>query len=275
MHLRCASTITATFSTVSRRLALVALPRSLIERDPSLHGCVPQTSMSTAAHASNATTPSAAPSAAPTSRGALIVLEGVDRSGKSTQCQKLVDYLNSTGRPATLMRFPDRTTTIGTMINNYLSNATDIDDGCIHLLFSANRWEKKREMERKLLEGTTLIVDRYAFSGVAFTAAKGVKGMDRAWCRACDVGLPAPDAVLFLSLSAEEQERRGDFGEERYEKRELQARVREEFDGLKGDYQGRWETIEASGTMDEVFEGLKGRVDAIVGEDKGPLGHLW
>jgi len=27
--------------------------------------------------------------------------------------------------------------------------------------------------------------------------------------------------------------------------------------------------------MDEVFEGLKGRVDAIVGEDKGPFGHLW
>lgn len=210
-----------------------------------------------------------------TSRGSLIVLEGVDRSGKSTQCKKLVDYLNSTGRPASLMRFPDRTTTIGTMINSYLSNSTEIDDGCIHLLFSANRWEKKKEMEQRLSEGTTLIVDRYAFSGVAFTAAKGVQGMDRAWCMGCDVGLLAPDAVLFLSLSAEEQERRGDFGEERYEKREFQAKVREAFDGLKEEYKGRWETVDAGGTMDEVFEDLKGRVDAIVQGHKGPLGRLW
>jgi dTMP kinase len=273
MLLHYASIFSTTFSTVNRRFASVASLRSPIERGSfsSPDGFLPQTTMAATANTSNA----ASPSAAPASRGALIVLEGVDRSGKSTQCQKLVDYLNSTDRPAALMRFPDRTTTIGTMINSYLSNATDIDDGCIHLLFSANRWEKKKEMERRLLEGTTLILDRYAFSGVAFTAAKGVKGMDRAWCRACDVGLLAPDAVLFLSLSAEEQERRGDFGEERYEKREFQARVREEFDGLKGDYEGRWETINASGTMDEVFEGLKGRVDAIVGEGKGPLGHLW
>lgn len=35
----------------------------------------------------------------------------------------------------------DRTTTIGQMINSYLSNMTEMDDHAIHLLFSANRWE--------------------------------------------------------------------------------------------------------------------------------------
>ena len=207
-------------------------------------------------------TPPTAPAETP--RGALIVLEGLDRSGKSTQCERLVGHLKATGRKAELMRFPDRTTTIGTMINSYLSNATDIDDGCIHLLFSANRWEKKKEMEAKLREGVSLIVDRYAFSGVAFTAAKRVAGMGREWCKGCDVGLLAPDVVLFLSLSAEEQEKRGDFGGERYEKREFQARVREEFEGLEKEYTGLWEKIDASGTMEEVFEALKERVEAIV-----------
>ncbi len=174
------------------------------------------------------------------------------------------------------MRFPDRTTTIGTMINSYLSNATDIDDGCIHLLFSANRWEKKKEMEAKLREGVSLVVDRYAFSGVAFTAAKRVPGMDRDWCKGCDVGLLAPDLVLFLSLSAEEQEKRGGFGGERYEKKEFQQRVREEFAGLERAYTGRWEEVDACGTMEEVFEALKGRVDAIVADQgKGALGSLW
>lgn len=35
----------------------------------------------------------------------------------------------------------DRTTPIGHMINGFLQNTTDIDDRCVHLLFSANRWE--------------------------------------------------------------------------------------------------------------------------------------
>ena len=41
-------------------------------------------------------------------RGALIVLEGCDRSGKTTQCKKLVEALQETGRKAQLMRFPGK-----------------------------------------------------------------------------------------------------------------------------------------------------------------------
>lgn len=39
-------------------------------------------------------------------RGALIVLEGVDRAGKTTQCQKLVQALQLKGQPVEMMRFP-------------------------------------------------------------------------------------------------------------------------------------------------------------------------
>lgn len=39
-------------------------------------------------------------------RGALIVLEGVDRAGKSTQSRKLVDALCAAGHRAELLRFP-------------------------------------------------------------------------------------------------------------------------------------------------------------------------
>ena len=37
----------------------------------------------------------------------------------------------------------DRETTIGTMINAYLTKSAELDDHAVHLLFSANRWEKK------------------------------------------------------------------------------------------------------------------------------------
>lgn len=67
------------------------------------------------------------------------------------------------------------------------------------------------------------MVDRYAYSGVAFTAAKGAPGLDRAWCMAPDAGLPAPDAVFFLNLTVEQAAARGGYGEERYEKADFQV----------------------------------------------------
>lgn len=77
------------------------------------------------------------------SRGALIVLEGLDRSGKSSQSSRLLSYLEGLGHSAELWRFPDRNTSVGQMISSYLSNKSQLDDQTIHLLFSANRWEKR------------------------------------------------------------------------------------------------------------------------------------
>ncbi|KAJ0788826.1 putative thymidylate kinase, P-loop containing nucleoside triphosphate hydrolase [Helianthus annuus] len=110
-------------------------------------------------------------------RGALIVLEGLDRSGKTSQSGRLVAYLNGLGHPveSESWRFPDRDTAVGKMISAYLSNESQLDDHIIHLLFSANRWEK-----RLLKSGTPLIVDRYSYSGVAYSSAKG---LDIEWCK--------------------------------------------------------------------------------------------
>ena len=77
------------------------------------------------------------------SRGAFILFEGVDRCGKTTQASKLVDSLNQSGITSELWRYPDRTTTIGKMIDDYLQCKADSDDASMHLLFAANRWEKK------------------------------------------------------------------------------------------------------------------------------------
>ena len=85
-------------------------------------------------------------------RGTLIVFEGCDRSGKTTVCKRLVERLNSIKKPtesqnsakdnAKFMRFPDRSTQVGAAIDGYLRGKQELDDHVIHLLFSANRWEK-------------------------------------------------------------------------------------------------------------------------------------
>lgn len=77
-----------------------------------------------------------------------------------------------------------------------------------------------------LSSGISVISDRYAFSGVVYTAAKGIP---LSWCKQSDIGLPAPDLTLFLEISPEVAALRGGYGEERYEETGFQKRVREVF----------------------------------------------
>lgn len=161
-------------------------------------------------------------------RGAFIVFEGIDRCGKTTQCTRLLNRLLSAGIAATIMRFPDRTTSTGLLINNYLQQTTttasdgvgeELNDHTIHLLFSANRWENSNKLKQFLVNGTTVICDRYAYSWVAFSSAKVVEQQDQdpqpvldiEWCKAPDHGLPAPDCILFLDISQEDAEQRGGY----------------------------------------------------------------
>lgn len=151
----------------------------------------------------------------PSSRGAFIVFEGVDRCGKTTQCSLLFKHLLGLGMAAVAMRFPNRTTLVGNLINSYLESNENLDDRAIHLLFSANRWEAAPTLADTLANGATVICDRYAYSGVAFSSAKlavdGQEPLTVEWCQGCDKGLPAPDVVIFLDLSQEEAEKRGGY----------------------------------------------------------------
>ncbi|KAL9241806.1 hypothetical protein vseg_015871 [Gypsophila vaccaria] len=187
-------------------------------------------------------------------RGALVVLEGLDRSGKSSQCAKLVTYLENAGIVAELWRYPDRDTSVGKMISAYLSNESNLDDRAVHLLFSANRWEKRSLMEDKLKAGTTLIVDRYSYSGVAFSSAKG---LDFDWCKAPEAGLLAPDLVLYLDVPPEKAAERGGYGGERYERLDFQKKVGEKYEALRD---ATWKIIDASLPMEEVHKQVQEHV---------------
>ena len=59
--------------------------------------------------------------------------------------------------------------------------------------------------------------------------AKENPSIKEQWARNPDVGLPQPDLCVFLSVSAENASKRGGFGEERFEKLEIQERVRKIF----------------------------------------------
>ncbi|KAM9385928.1 thymidylate kinase isoform 2-T2 [Pholidichthys leucotaenia] len=207
-------------------------------------------------------------------RGALIVLEGVDRAGKTTQCLKLVQALQQGGRAAEMMRFPDRTTKIGRLISSYLEKKSDLDDHTVHLLFSANRWEMVPLMKKKLEQGVTLVVDRYAFSGVAFTSAKPGFCLD--WCKSPDVGLPKPDLVMFLQLTPAQAALRGQFGQERYETSVFQRAVQQRFEELMKDTSVNWQVIDAAQNVEGVHSDIRTYSLNIISmvQDR-PLSDLW
>ncbi|THG95209.1 hypothetical protein EW026_g6409 [Hermanssonia centrifuga] len=219
-----------------------------------------------------------------TKRGAFIVIEGLDRSGKSTQAATLLKRLQDAQSPAKLINFPDRTTAIGKMIDSYLRSESELDDRAVHLLFSANRWELAKSIEETLQSGETIICDRYAFSGIAFSASKIRPGtnsyplLDYSWCRAPDVGLPAPDMTIFLDVTQEVARARGGYGEERYEKEGVQRRVRDVFERVAEEVEGsggRWVLVNADESEEEVQKVVWDTVKEIIGGIEGPIEKLW
>ncbi|KAG6374797.1 thymidylate kinase [Boletus reticuloceps] len=219
-------------------------------------------------------------------RGVFIVIEGLDRSGKSTQVARLVDRIQSATTDASSsgstpravpLKFPDRTTAIGKMIDAYLRSESDLDDHAIHLLFSANRWELAPKIEALLASGTTIVADRYAFSGIAFSAQKSPHlNLTFEWCKAPEIGLPAPDLTLFLDVKPEIAMQRGGYGEERYEKQEVQTRVRQVFERI-GEEIGadRWVVIDAGQDRDKVGDDIWNRVVPVLRDTHKPVTRLW
>lgn len=184
-------------------------------------------------------------------RGSLIVIEGLDRTGKTTQTERLLAKLASIGVNHKLVKFPQRETEIGMMINKYLTDKTfQLKDQAAHLLFSANRWELVNSIEEDLKNGVTVVLDRYVYSGVAYSAAKG---LDFDWCLNPDKGLPKPDVTVFLKFKDDgEHTSREGFGDERYEVAEFQAKVRKMFEKFQGNEE--WNVLYVDGMKIEEVE---------------------
>ncbi|KAJ3280738.1 hypothetical protein HK104_000435 [Borealophlyctis nickersoniae] len=153
------------------------------------------------------------------------------------------------GVPAELCRFPDRTTPTGKLIDEYLKGGAGqtLTPQAAHLLFSANRWEAIPHLKHTLESGTTLIVDRYAYSGVAYSV--GAQRLPLDWCKHPDVGLLIPDAVVYLDVPVDVAAGRGGFGGERYEQVEVQKRVREVFMELRD---GRWKCLDGTKSLEDL-----------------------
>lgn len=182
------------------------------------------------------------------------VFEGVDKSGKTTQAAIFANGLRSEGFDVVEMRFPDRTTPTGKVINRYLKSSTKMTPEQQHLIFSANRWEIQKTIREHLDAGKFVVCDRYLHSGVAYSMVHGCP--DHLLANA-DKGLIMPDKVFYLTASPETQRRRTVEELEVTENTDFQAQVRLAYPEAFKMFPCEVRTIAADGTEKEVTEAIK------------------
>jgi dTMP kinase len=131
-------------------------------------------------------------------KGKIIVIEGIDKAGKTTQANLLLNKLNSYKyHKYVKFDFPDYSTPVGKEIKQFLDGKRDYPDEVKMMLLSANRWEKKAEIDRVITKGTTIIMNRYYQSNLVYGISKGLK---LTWLLALDEGLPKADLVIVIDI---------------------------------------------------------------------------
>jgi dTMP kinase len=152
-----------------------------------------------------------------------IVFEGIDKSGKSTQCQLLYEYFENCEKPAMLLKYPDRNSPMtGPIINDYLTGKIELSPNAASILLAANLWELKDKILQQLQIGTTIIIDRYTWSNIAYSVARG---MNQQTCEIINSGLPIPNFIIFMDVDPLTASKRSGFGKEIFEKLEFQQSV--------------------------------------------------
>ena len=149
----------------------------------------------------------------------IIVIEGLDGSGKATQAKILTDALAAKGVPVRKLEFPDYNSPASAPVRMYLggefgSAPEDVNAYAASAFYAVDRiasylssWKLDYE------QGAVLISDRYATSNIIYQMPKLSDGERDAYIRWQSdfeydkLGLPKPDAVIYLDVAPEVSQR--------------------------------------------------------------------
>lgn len=177
-----------------------------------------------------------------------IAVEGIDAIGKKTQSSILVSWLVSKGLETRSLSFPDYGTTIGKEIKRFLAGDVNYPPQVRALLYAANRWEKKVEIESAISQSDVTIVNRYTGSNLAYGTSSG---LDLQWLASLEIGLPKPDLVLLLDAPPSLLRSRRGANKDTYETNvSLQEATRGAYLKLANDL--GWEVVNAAKGIDDT-----------------------
>lgn len=145
--------------------------------------------------------------------GKLIVIEGLDGSGKETQTAELAGHLRQDGLSLLQLSYPRYDKDSSAMVRHYLAgdfgkNPSDVSPYIASTFYAADRYASyKEEMEEFLTKGGIVLADRYTTSNMIHQAGKLDDPVERKnfldWLVQYEfelLGLPVPDKVFFLDI---------------------------------------------------------------------------
>lgn len=202
--------------------------------------------------------------------GRLIVLEGIDGSGKSTVAQRLAEALDPGDSSFKLTREPTGST-VGQALREVLSDP-DHDPVSEALLFAADHADHVARLRRDLDAGRTVLSDRYSFSCLAYQGATLAQRWPQrdpvTWLEAVLAPFELePDLVLLLDLPVEAALARVTDRvreNEKFEEDAFLRQVRENYRRL-ADERG-FEIIDASGSPEATVEACQAAIAKRFGE---------
>jgi dTMP kinase len=140
-------------------------------------------------------------------RGPFLSLDGLDGTGKSTQCRLLADWLRGRGWSVTTCADPGGTT-VGAVIRNLLLDQRRqmaLAPPCEALLFMASRAQLVAEVIRPALEaGHAVVTDRFLLANIVYQGHAGGLDPEQLWnVGRLSTGDLQPDLTLVLDLPPE------------------------------------------------------------------------
>jgi dTMP kinase len=191
--------------------------------------------------------------------GLFVTIEGIDRSGKSTQARRLTEAL---GDGALLVREPGGTPA-GERIRDLLKDpAIELDPRTEALLFAAARAELVASViEPALQAGKVVVSDRYLDSSLAYQGH--ARGLGEAEIARMNAWALEPDLTVLLRIDPEVAAgRAGDVDRFEDEGLDLQRRVADGYEQLAAANPARWKVVDAARSEDEVAADILRMVEA-------------
>jgi dTMP kinase len=203
-------------------------------------------------------------------RGRLIVLEGIDGAGTTTQTELLAAHLRGRGRRALATREPSDGP-VGRLLREMLlgqhrtASGEPVAGATMALLFAADRVDHlQREIEPALAAGGDVVTDRYLLSSLAYQAEESNRG----WVATLARGVRPADLTILIDLPLEvAAARRRQAGRpvERYDADSYLARVAANYRALAATTPGVV-VIDGRPPADEVARAIAAEVDRLPGE---------
>jgi dTMP kinase len=131
----------------------------------------------------------------------IIAIEGLDKSGKYSQTELLLKYLQEQGHKVVKSEFHRYDTPTGELIMKWLTGQWDVDQHTIELIMTADKQAQQKWFDELEEQGVDfLVLDRYTGSQQVYSLANGISPM---WTAMLQKHMRQPDMEIFIDIPAD------------------------------------------------------------------------